>query len=154
MFSAQDAQQELKLWYLLGCLGPQKTMTGAVLSVRFEVGVSLLLATAGADKRGPKVPFPVIENAGIKPAILWSSGRCWVLLKALQETCCFRICTSWGWKKVSTSFFLVWALPPTPTPHRESGSCLLIMRLRTQFNRMNISQKKRRWHLPLPDLLC
>ena len=29
----------------------------AVLSVRFEVGVSLLLAPAGADKRGPKAPF-------------------------------------------------------------------------------------------------
>ena len=30
---------------------------GAVLSVKFEVGVSLLLAPAGADKRGPKTPF-------------------------------------------------------------------------------------------------
>ena len=29
----------------------------AVLSVRFEVGVSLLLAPSGADKRGPKAPF-------------------------------------------------------------------------------------------------
>ena len=38
-----------------------------VLSVRFEVGVSLLLAPAGADKRGPKAPFPLVENAGIQP---------------------------------------------------------------------------------------
>ena len=29
----------------------------SVLSVKFEVGVSLLLAPAGADKRGPKTPF-------------------------------------------------------------------------------------------------
>ena len=35
----------------------------AVLSVKFEVGVSLLLAPAGADKRGPKAPFPQVENA-------------------------------------------------------------------------------------------
>ena len=33
----------------------------AVLSVLFEVGVSLLLAPAGADKRGPKTPFPLVE---------------------------------------------------------------------------------------------
>ena len=39
----------------------------SVLSVRFEVGVSLLLAPAGADKRGPKAPFPLVENAGIQP---------------------------------------------------------------------------------------
>ena len=39
----------------------------AVLSVRFEVGVSLLLAPAGADKRGPKAPFPLVENARIQP---------------------------------------------------------------------------------------
>ena len=41
----------------------------AVLSVRFEVGVSLLLAPAGADERDPKAPFPLVENAGIQPAI-------------------------------------------------------------------------------------
>ena len=41
----------------------------AVLSVRFEVGVSLLPAPAGADKRGPKAPFPLVENAGIQPVI-------------------------------------------------------------------------------------
>ena len=41
----------------------------AVLSVRFEVGISLLLAPAGADKRGPKSPFPLVENAGIQPAL-------------------------------------------------------------------------------------
>ena len=40
-----------------------------MLSVRFEVGVSLLLAHAGADKRGPNAPFPLVENAGIQPAI-------------------------------------------------------------------------------------
>ena len=40
-----------------------------VLSVRFEVGVSLLLAPAGADKRGPEAPFPLVENVGIQPAI-------------------------------------------------------------------------------------
>ena len=39
----------------------------AVLSVKFEVGVSLLPAPAGADKRSP--PFPLVENAGIQPAI-------------------------------------------------------------------------------------
>ena len=41
--------------------------TLAVLSVRFEVDVSLLLAPAGADKRGPF--FPLVENAGIQLAI-------------------------------------------------------------------------------------
>ena len=41
----------------------------SVLSVRFELGVSLLLAPAGGDKRGPKAPFPLVENAGIQPAI-------------------------------------------------------------------------------------
>ena len=40
-----------------------------MLSVRFEVGVSLLLAPAGADKRGPKAPFPLVENAGMQPEI-------------------------------------------------------------------------------------
>ena len=38
-------------------------------SVRFVVGVSLLLAPAGADRRGPKAPFPLVENAGIQLAI-------------------------------------------------------------------------------------
>ena len=41
----------------------------AVFSVRFEVGVSLLIAPAGADKRGPKAPFPLVENAGMQPEI-------------------------------------------------------------------------------------
>ena len=41
----------------------------SVLSVRFEVGVSLLLAPTRTDKRGPKAPFPLVENAGIQPAI-------------------------------------------------------------------------------------
>ena len=41
-------------------------MYNAVLSVRFEAGVSLLLAPTGADKRGPKAPFPLVEKAGIQ----------------------------------------------------------------------------------------
>ena len=41
-----------------------------VHSARFEVGVSLLLAPTGADKRGPKAPFPLVGYAGIQPAIL------------------------------------------------------------------------------------
>ena len=40
-----------------------------MLSVRFEVGVSLLLAPARAGKRDPKAPFPPVENAGIQPVI-------------------------------------------------------------------------------------
>ena len=40
-----------------------------MLSVRFEVGVSLLLAPARADKRGPKAPFSLVGYAGIQPAI-------------------------------------------------------------------------------------
>ena len=44
-------------------------MPRPVLSVRFEVGVSLLLAPTRPDKRGPKDPFPLVENAGIQPAI-------------------------------------------------------------------------------------
>ena len=40
-----------------------------MLSARFEVGVSLLLAPTRADKRGPKAPFPLVENTGIEPAI-------------------------------------------------------------------------------------
>ena len=45
------------------------TTSLAVLSVRFEVGVSLLPAPAGADKNRLKVPFPLVENAGTQPAI-------------------------------------------------------------------------------------
>ena len=41
----------------------------AVLSIRFEVGVSLLLAPARDDKRDPKAAFSLVENAGIQPAI-------------------------------------------------------------------------------------
>ena len=41
----------------------------AVLLVRFEVGVSLLLAPAGADKRGLMTPFPLVENARLQPEI-------------------------------------------------------------------------------------
>ena len=40
-----------------------------MLSVRFEVGVSLLRAPARADERGPKAPFPLVENAGMQPEI-------------------------------------------------------------------------------------
>ena len=40
-----------------------------MLSVRFEVDVSLLLAPARADKRGPKAPFPLVGYAGIQPVI-------------------------------------------------------------------------------------
>ena len=40
----------------------------SVLSVRFEVGVSLLLAPTGADKRDPKAPFPLVGYARIQPA--------------------------------------------------------------------------------------
>ena len=47
----------------------EKLDSSAVLSVRFVVGVSLLLAPARADKRGPKAPFPLVGYAGIQPAI-------------------------------------------------------------------------------------
>ena len=40
-----------------------------MLSVRFEVDVFLLLAPAGADIKGPKAPFPLVENAGIQLVI-------------------------------------------------------------------------------------
>ena len=56
----------------LGQIVLQVLMSSAsytVLSVRFEVDVSLLLAPAGADKRGPKAPFPLVGNAGIQPVI-------------------------------------------------------------------------------------
>ena len=49
--------------------GRVKILLDTMLSVRFEVGVSLLLAPARADKRGPKAPFPLVENAGIQSAI-------------------------------------------------------------------------------------
>ena len=62
-----------------------------MLSVRFEVGVSLLLAPVGADKRGPKAPFPLVEIVGNKAGDLQestrrSSSRSQVLLKALLST--------------------------------------------------------------------
>ena len=47
----------------------QKVYLDSVLSVKFEVGVSLLLAPAGADKWDPKALCPLVENAGIQPAI-------------------------------------------------------------------------------------
>ena len=40
-----------------------------MLSVRFEVGVSLLLAPTRADKRSLWAPFPLVENEGIEPVI-------------------------------------------------------------------------------------
>ena len=40
-----------------------------MLSVRFEVGVSLLLAPVGADKSGPKAPFLLVEDAGTQLVI-------------------------------------------------------------------------------------
>ncbi len=46
-------------------MAPIPTLQAVLKSVRFEVGVSLLLAPTGADKRGPKAPFPLVENAGI-----------------------------------------------------------------------------------------
>ena len=36
---------------------------------KIEVGVSLLLAPAGAAQRGPKTPFPLVGYAGIQPVI-------------------------------------------------------------------------------------
>ena len=64
----------------------------AVLSVRFEGGVSLLQAPTRADKRGSKAPFPLVENEGIQPALGFdsqestrqNSGGSRVLLKALD----------------------------------------------------------------------
>ena len=44
-------------------LNGRRQLSFSVLSVRFEVGVSFLLAPVGADKRGPKAPFPLVENA-------------------------------------------------------------------------------------------
>ena len=66
--------------------------TPPVLSVRFEVGVSLLLAPARADKKGPKAPFPLVVYAGIQPAIqkrvpARAPVGSWVLLKALPSLC-------------------------------------------------------------------
>ena len=63
--------------------------TKSVLSVRFEVVVSLLLAPVGADKRGPKAPFPLVEIVGntagdLQESIRRSSGGSQVLLKAMQ----------------------------------------------------------------------
>ena len=60
-----------------------------MLSVRFEVVVSLLLAPVGADKRGPKAPFPLVEIVGntagdLQESTRRSSGGSQVLLKALQ----------------------------------------------------------------------
>ena len=56
----------MSISYIMWCF---MWLRHSVLSVRFEVGVSLLLAPAGADERGPKAPFPLVEIAGIQPAI-------------------------------------------------------------------------------------
>ena len=61
-----------------------------MLSVRFEVVVSLLLAPVGADKRGPKAPFPLVEIVGntagdLQESTHRSSGGSQVLLKALKD---------------------------------------------------------------------
>ena len=61
-----------------------------MLSVKFEVGVSLLVAPAG---KGPKAPFPLVENAGIHLALArdsqesthQSSGGSRILLKELPQ---------------------------------------------------------------------
>ena len=75
-----------------------------MLSVRVEVGFSLLPAPAGADKRGPKAPFPLVENAGIQLEIRKStrrnSGGNWVLLKAL-------ITWSFLCQKILTKYHLI-----------------------------------------------
>ena len=63
------AKQQLLFSKLVGAGYP-------VLSVRFEVGVSLLLAPAGADKRGLKAPFPPVENAGLPTEALAGAGSC------------------------------------------------------------------------------
>ena len=64
------AKQQLVFSKLVGAGYP-------VLSVRFEVGVSsLLLALAGADKRGLKAPFPPVENAGLPAEALAGAGSC------------------------------------------------------------------------------
>ena len=54
--------------YSLGCC------IYTVLSVRFKVGVSLLLAPAGAEKRAPKAPFPLVGYVGMPPRKFWKSG--------------------------------------------------------------------------------
>ena len=70
------------------CLQRVRSSTASVLSVRFEVVVSLLLAPVGADKRGPKAPFPLMEIVGntagdLQESTRRSSGGSQVLLKAL-----------------------------------------------------------------------
>ena len=63
--------QTLWVVFVNRCLLKFLVVHCAVLSVRFEVrvGVSLLLEPAGADKRGPKSPFLLVEDAGMQPAI-------------------------------------------------------------------------------------
>ena len=56
---------KLTEWKIFG----KDLKSNTVLSERFEVGVSLLLARARADKRGPKAPFRLVGYAGIQPVI-------------------------------------------------------------------------------------
>ena len=52
-----------------------------MLSVRFEVGVSLLLAPPGDDKRSPKALFPLLENANLVPRVWENAGIQWMIRK-------------------------------------------------------------------------
>ena len=56
---------------MLSVMTSWNTPVFTVVSVRFEVhvGVCLKLVPTVADERGPKAPFPLVENAGIQPAI-------------------------------------------------------------------------------------
>ena len=68
-----------------------RSNSNSVLSVGFEVGVSLLLAPAWEDKRGPKAPFPLVEDkknavGDLKESIRRNSSASWVLLKVLLAT--------------------------------------------------------------------
>ena len=60
---------------------------GTVLSVRFEGGVSLLLAPAGADKRDPFFSSVKCRNTAgdLQESTHRSSGQSRVLPKALRQ---------------------------------------------------------------------
>ena len=64
-YRCNDYRNRGKLWLCI----PLYPLRTSVLSLKFEVGVSLLLAPTGGDKRSPKASFPLVENAGIQPAI-------------------------------------------------------------------------------------
>ena len=65
LIASQTNLQNLVQFLQLGTDSKLESFT--VLSVRFEVGISFLLAPARADKRGPKASCPPVENAGIQP---------------------------------------------------------------------------------------